>query len=264
MSNNIPLSPCPFCGCTVQAITGFDYVRIKGDHAGSCVFVDDDPIIADAAEWNTRAALAEPVPPAGGEPEVLGWRVFGYNFNTEAFALDYAKWAEDVEPVLYLVDRAHFTRIQAEVEQWKRAHRLAMQDNIKLQSELTKARELLDFVVSSGGFSYATVAKDIRDFLSNQSAPADKGQGEPAPFYICIEDFNGLVRDDTAIANVRVSREKRGHFTEPLYAEQPAPVAAVMPGRKTVTPGLLSESNTYNQGWNACIDEVARLNQIKQ
>ncbi|MBI6621154.1 hypothetical protein YA0783_22915 [Pseudomonas corrugata] len=178
MSNNIPLSPCPFCGCTVQAITGFDYVRIKGDHAGSCVFVDDDPIIADAAEWNTRAALAEPVPPAGGEPEVLGWRVFGYNFNTEAFALDYAKWAEDVEPVLYLVDRAHFTRIQAEVEQWKRAHRLAMQDNIKLQSELTKARELLARITGPSLQDQGKAIGEAVTFLSKQSAPADKGQGE--------------------------------------------------------------------------------------
>ncbi|WP_457967720.1 hypothetical protein M1D68_16165 [Pseudomonas sp. R4-84] len=69
MSNNIPLWPCPFCGCTVQAITGFDYVRIKGDHAGSCVFVDDDPIIADAAEWNTRAALAEVAEVTQGQRE---------------------------------------------------------------------------------------------------------------------------------------------------------------------------------------------------
>jgi len=44
-------------------------------------------------------------------------------------------------------------------------------------------------------------------------------------------------------------------------AEQPAPVAVVMPERKTVTAGLLSESNTHNRGWNACLDEVTRLNQ---
>ncbi|MBC3948308.1 hypothetical protein [Pseudomonas folii] len=36
-----------------------------------------------------------------------------------------------------------------------------------------KARELLSFVVDSGGFSYATVAKDIRAFLA-QSVPATK------------------------------------------------------------------------------------------
>ncbi|WP_434676179.1 hypothetical protein [Pseudomonas sp. D3-10] len=74
MSNNIPLSPCPFCGCTVQAITGFDYVRIKGDHAGSCVFVDDDPIIADAAEWNIRAALAEVAEVTQGQREPVAYR----------------------------------------------------------------------------------------------------------------------------------------------------------------------------------------------
>lgn len=47
-----------------------------------------------------------------------------------------------------------------------------------LSSELTKARELLTFVVNSGGFSYVTVAKDIREFLARLSAPAAKGESD--------------------------------------------------------------------------------------
>lgn len=45
-----------------------------------------------------------------------------------------------------------------------------------------------------------------------------------------------------------------------LYTAPPAPVAVVLPERKPVTAGLLSESNTHNQGWNACIDATAALN----
>lgn len=45
-----------------------------------------------------------------------------------------------------------------------------------------------------------------------------------------------------------------------LYTSQPAPVS-VLPERKPVSLGVLSESNTHNQGWNACLDKVKELNQ---
>ncbi|KKK07877.1 hypothetical protein JZ00_31435 [Pseudomonas frederiksbergensis] len=94
----------------------------------------------------------------------------------------------------------------------------------KVTSELTKALALLTRITGPSFQGQGKAIGEAVTFLSNQSAPADKGHGEPvAPFYICIEDFNRLVRDDTAIANVRVSREKRGPFTEPLYANQSAP-----------------------------------------
>lgn len=44
-----------------------------------------------------------------------------------------------------------------------------------------------------------------------------------------------------------------------LYAEQPAPVAVVMPAedtRRTSTGG----DEAYQNGWNACLDELRRLN----
>lgn len=43
------------------------------------------------------------------------------------------------------------------------------------------------------------------------------------------------------------------------WAEQPAPVAVVMPVRLTDNYGE-SEQVIYAQGWNACLDEVNRLN----
>ena len=42
-----------------------------------------------------------------------------------------------------------------------------------------------------------------------------------------------------------------------LYAEQPAPVAVVLPERRALSP---QSGNFYARGWNACLDELKRLN----
>lgn len=57
-------------------------------------------------------------------------------------------------------------------------------------------------------------------------AELESGRGE-APFYISVDDWNMLVRDDVEIASVRVSRTRRSKFTEPLFAAPPAPVATL-------------------------------------
>lgn len=90
-----------------------------------------------------RGGLA---PPVGGELEVLAWRVLGYNFNTEAFALDYARWAEDIEQVRYLVDRAHATRLQAEVSALQQRLNIADQRVCDPQCELARIRPFWKFV----------------------------------------------------------------------------------------------------------------------
>ena len=41
--------------------------------------------------------------------------------------------------------------------------------------------------------------------------------------------------------------------------EQPHGEPVALPERKVVTVGLLSESNSRNKGWNACLDEIAKL-----
>lgn len=47
-----------------------------------------------------------------------------------------------------------------------------------------------------------------------------------------------------------------------LYAEQPAPVAVVMPSYLD-TKQMDGYQSPYDRGWNACLDEVARLNGVK-
>ena len=51
----------------------------------------------------------------------------------------------------------------------------------------------------------------------------------------------------------------KGKPVAKLHAEQPAPVAVVMPERMDPRDPYDSEANQ----WNACLDEVARLNEVK-
>ncbi|PRW84216.1 MULTISPECIES: hypothetical protein [Pseudomonas] len=50
-----------------------------------------------------------------------------------------------------------------------------------------------------------------------------------------------------------------GNWTVPLYAEQPPPEALVLPERKQHVHQGLSHTDAEADGWNACLDEVARL-----
>lgn len=162
-----------------------------------------------------RAALAEPVPPAGGEPAVLGWRVT--SVVPCVFLEQPGDWSDDYT-VTELVDRAHVTRLQAEVEEWKAlsvtrimldvvpgdgdGHEVYAKsvaeveeclggmgdqiedlqiDKVNLQSELTKARDALLKILHASEWTrddahYREVAQTIAEkATANQSAPADKG-----------------------------------------------------------------------------------------
>lgn len=88
----------------------------------------------------------------------------------------------------------------------------------------------------------------------------ESGRGEPIYeqrygggwINIGREEYERCLADPEEASSLRIV------FTAP-----PAPVAVVLPERKPVTAGLLSESNTHNQGWNACLDATAALNEKK-
>lgn len=108
-------------------------------------------------------------------------------------------------------------------------------------------RALLDAPIPFPG--YPPVPED-------RKLPVAQSQGEPvAVLYVSRESF-----DDEACVGMHGTKYPTPVQDMPLYAEQPAPVAVVMPERKAVSVGVLSESNTHNQGWNACLDELKRLN----
>lgn len=270
-------------------------VRSKEEpkHRGVRLFVDQScydtntetlPLMTVAQHERIIAALAEPVPPAGGEAEVLAWLVRdSRDGQFSAHRNDPTGWAHGYQ-VTELVDRANVTRLQAEVEHWRnrsaqwkeRVAELTNEGNSlneelvrragaigslagersTLQSELTKARELLaerpslslskaDLVVLNGlvaknyqnarrlcqrastpmksaeAQAKLKLAEDLMHALSNQSAPADKGRGETV--HECQKCWG------RGVIPTRLSGEGETEYRNRCksYAEQPAPVAVV-------------------------------------
>lgn len=244
--------------------------KCDGNHGG--------PRCADPECWNDA-----PVPPAGVEPEVLGWVVTDMNGD---FYFAANRQTPDDTP---LVDRIHVTRLQAELAEankwresaeggWREANRVIAMQRERLdaqESELTKARELLsEASISLRQDERPQQANDIDAFLSNQSAPADKtGQAcvvrryeRDVTGHSDVEvHASGLVHYDhgpnLAEALARLAgRVARFHKLEaPSLAERPAPVAVVMPERANAISG----SHDYQSGYNTCIEDVERLNGVK-
>lgn len=121
-----------------------------------------------------------------------------------------------------------------------------------------------------------------------KKCPAAQPQGEPVsskPFRILVRCCHGPVSKQIEKANestwpdIESARQYFGAerevdsdrasrlvyispgewFATPLYAEQPAPVAVVMPERLPGDDGVCTESH-YASGWNDCLDELKRLN----
>ena len=65
-------------------------------------------------------------------------------------------------------------------------------------------------------------------------------------------------RDVDAETYTELKDDKR-YISRIVYAEQPAPVAVVLPERLPGDDGVCTESH-YASGWNTCLDEVTRLN----
>ncbi|UQI33044.1 hypothetical protein M3M50_10575 [Pseudomonas bijieensis] len=218
--------------------------------------------------------VAEPVPPAGGEP--LPSRPYASE-EDQSTLTDYEIGLGHGGCEMWDKFEPHVTRLQAEVERLKADFQTYWDTDgtayADLHSELTKARELVAELRASYG-NGGPMGTKIDAFLSNQSAPADKGQGEPVVWSYCpecgCEELHHEEGEHKQCANchqewfsdIDYSKVVRGNLAK-RKAEQPAPVAVVMPERMPGDDGVCTESH-YASGWNACLDEVTRLNQIKQ
>lgn len=312
----------------------------------------------DPLKEELRAALADPVPPAGGEPEVLA--VLDRNAEGGVIftpdALSYAMHGTE------LVDREHVTRLQAERDglndeleaaileskDWHHKHQTALSENARLQaeverltalkadpvaivdesddglfidiiygedgsplcrgdklyasptdrgyvsrlayeslkseverltatnrqnklvidglsientelqSELTKARELLGRITGPSLQDQGKAIGEAVTFLAQQSAPAAKDEVYP----------NAEIAAEAALGVYDIDFPSPDDEHE-LPAEQPAPVAAVLPERKEPKHywdrfgKMTAIARLSAEAWNACLDEVARLNPIK-
>ena len=106
---------------------------------------------------------------------------------------------------------------------------------------------------------------ELRAILDKEvdgNSHAPKQQGEPVAWVVFD---NGFIDDHTVVKTVADEWEDRGLEVTPLYAEQPAPVAVVMPERKC--PSEYRDA-TYTQTcmageYNRALAEAARLNGVK-
>ena len=81
---------------------------------------------------------------------------------------------------------------------------------------------------------------------------ADRPQGEPVAWK--TGSITWAYEPDA-----RRHGEQHGVLVVPLYAEQPAPVAVVLPERRALSHSSREQAMCANT-WNACLDEVTRLN----
>jgi FtsZ-binding cell division protein ZapB len=138
----------------------------------------DSPVLRQELLGELHAALAEPVPPAGGEVEVLGYRWKTWQDGEPKVGRYVMSNGSEPDFVQQLVDIVHVTRLQAEVERLKEAKvlvEIAASQVVKakesLQAELTKARELLTdicdtaYIQSSEG---ADAYGAAREYLAEQ------------------------------------------------------------------------------------------------
>ncbi|CAI8756312.1 hypothetical protein EMIT048CA2_140154 [Pseudomonas chlororaphis] len=271
------------------------------------------------------ALLAAPMPPAGGDPEVLGWIVT--DINDESYFSFYQQTSCDTP----LVDRAHVTRLQAEVQEankrseWNasRANQHAT-ENRALQSELDELKdqgqgepshwadsagntitaELKAYNTAIGGVPASASSHYAEPLYRHPPAP----QGEPVAvqkYDDTLLPFLALMRkelhanvgkgdrpgwlamsSDTCLLEIfyhlgklqkAVKNSDAAGMTEYAadvanmcmmlldicgalaFVEPPAPVALMLPERMEI-PDVHCPERINAQGWNACLDEVRRLN----
>lgn len=88
-----------------------------------------------------------------------------------------------------------------------------------------------------------------------RAQPFAQPQGEPVAW------LNVATGHVTTSAVVVMDWDDEKEQVKSLYAEQPAPVAVVIPERRVVpSPDLDAYKPVDAASWNACLDEVTRLN----
>ncbi|TWC18164.1 hypothetical protein FBY06_11589 [Pseudomonas sp. SJZ085] len=144
-----------------------------------------DIIARGRAQAEIRELLAaEPVPPAGGEPEVHRYQVVKM-LSEDGNKIDYKPHG----PWVVMADAhdAHVARLQAEVARLKLgwagsrdSYQKLMHEKLALQSELTKARGLFEAILNDPRLVVAMPSDLIgnaKALLAHQSAPAAKAFG---------------------------------------------------------------------------------------
>ncbi|WP_443692711.1 hypothetical protein [Pseudomonas sp.] len=96
---------------------------------------------------------------------------------------------------------------------------------------------------------YQVTESEVREFARLLT---EKPKNDPI-----AEVYRGPV---SGISRIRWIDYKTAPVGTKLYAEQPAPVAVVLPERKTWDGLRATACNLKGEAWNACLDELKRLN----
>ena len=114
--------------------------------------------------------------------------------------------------------------------------------------------------------AYCEALEQERDYLREQlKRPAAQHQGEPVAYRVVFNDGEKSKWEDGMPQSQDLYDVRDGVIrgVERAYAEQPAPVAVVIPSQLVDTWNGNRDDMTYDKGWNDCLAEVARLNGAK-
>ncbi|WP_458736984.1 hypothetical protein [Pseudomonas chlororaphis] len=203
---------------------------------------------ADELERSLTQPPAQPVPPAGGEPKVLGYSVKGNRYAIRLTKGELLGLCESYtgDALIELVDRAHVTRLQA-----------------ALRTEV------------EAGDSWKREAQDLRAELDAlkaqpQGDPVAKCSGCNGKGSVCIDWDCGEWMD---CPDCKAPADAEGYPDDPpgtIYGdEQPVPVAVVLPERPRADEDEYERMTDYEKGllhggielWDK-ISEAIRLNSL--
>jgi hypothetical protein len=169
------------------------------------------PTILKDTNVGYAASSGATVPPAG-DVEVLAWRVAVEGHSTkyhehavlvEDALKHHARFGRAVE-VVELIDRIHVTRLTADLHLASLARdahndELTHQKNLcieaqdyaeNLQSELTKARELIERGDLAGAFGrFPDLSTDVKQYLAPKSVPATPGKTLREELGVSVEEW---------------------------------------------------------------------------
>ncbi|WP_439885600.1 hypothetical protein ACTACK_10295 [Pseudomonas syringae] len=116
-------------------------------------------------------------------------------------------------------------------------------------------RELLERISQTCMFTLAS--SDYEQLRAILAQPADQ-QGEPVGQWSDDDGISWCDGNESSLASARAS----GWLTRTLYRHaQPATAKVVLPERKReATEDSDIMLDCQSEGWNACLDEVAKLN----
>jgi hypothetical protein len=247
--------------------------------------------------------LAGPMPPAGGEPKKVDVFVSVCCRECGAWQDTWAETEAQPESAHVIRLQAEVERLTEQLHTRTADLLTCGTAKKILQAELTKARELLNKAPEYLMRGPRGAEKLREEILANHSAPAAKcGEPvvreqqvtELAEFMGRLSGglrhFAGQIIDagfrkrftssdvpvgfrDPEFSWATISAENKAHveglghdlscFSEPIYAEQPAPVAVLLPQRRSWSGIASWKQRAEVNAWNACLDEVIRLNPIK-